>query len=426
MPGLPAVVASRGLLAGAFFGMDALLPLTLTAVHGYSPTAAGIPLTAGAHRLGDGVAPAGPPPRRSPRERLLRVGFAAAGARPGRHRARRRCPALGGWPAYPSWAVAGLGMGLGMPSVGVLLLDQSPEHRRGADSAALQIADVTASALCIGLAGVLVAAATARPAVPVGGRRRLGRRSPCSLGVALASGVLRRRPGRPPRATRRRTERASHADEHDGRMADDASEGQVTYLDHAATTPVLPEVLAAMTEQLGRVGNASSLHASGRAARRAAEQSRERLAEALGARPSEVLFTGGGTESDNLAVKGLFWARRQADSRRRRIVVSPAEHHAVLDSVEWLAKHDGAEVTWLPVEPTGRVTPGGAGRGARRRHATSRVASVMWANNEIGTVSDIAGAGRGRARGRASRCTPTRCRRSGRCRSTSARAASTR
>ena len=145
----------------------------------------------------------------------------------------------------------------------------------------------------------------------------------------------------------------------------------MTYLDHAATTPVLPEVLAAMTEQLGRVGNASSLHASGRAARRVAEQSRERLAEALGARPSEVLFTGGGTESDNLAVKGLFWARRQADSRRRRIVVSPAEHHAVLDSVEWLAKHDGADVTWL----RGRADrPGharGAGRGARATATTS-------------------------------------------------------
>jgi cysteine desulfurase len=163
----------------------------------------------------------------------------------------------------------------------------------------------------------------------------------------------------------------------------------MTYLDHAATTPVLPEVLAAMTEQLGRVGNASSLHASGRAARRAAEQSRERLAEALGARPSEVLFTGGGTESDNLAVKGLFWSRRQADSRRRRIVVSPAEHHAVLDSVEWLAKHDGAEVTWLPVEPTGRVTPAAFAE-ALGDGSDVAVASVMWANNEIGTVSDIA------------------------------------
>ncbi|MGY1592620.1 cysteine desulfurase family protein [Geodermatophilus sp. SYSU D00708] len=163
----------------------------------------------------------------------------------------------------------------------------------------------------------------------------------------------------------------------------------MTYLDHAATTPVLPEVLAAMTEQLGRVGNASSLHASGRAARRAAEQSRERLAEALGARPSEVLFTGGGTESDNLAVKGLFWARRDADSRRRRIVVSPAEHHAVLDSVEWLAKHDGADVTWLPVEPTGRVSPE-ALAAALGDGEDVAVASVMWANNEIGTVSDLA------------------------------------
>ncbi|UOY01449.1 cysteine desulfurase family protein [Blastococcus sp. PRF04-17] len=162
----------------------------------------------------------------------------------------------------------------------------------------------------------------------------------------------------------------------------------MTYLDHAATTPVLPEVLAAMTEQLGRVGNASSLHASGRAARRAAEQSRERLAEAVGARPSEVLFTGGGTESDNLAVKGLFWARRRADSRKRRIVVSPAEHHAVLDSVEWLAKHDGADVTWLPVEPTGRVLPDAFAE-AVGDGSDVAVASVMWANNEIGTVSDI-------------------------------------
>ncbi|MGY1730840.1 cysteine desulfurase family protein [Geodermatophilus sp. SYSU D01045] len=163
----------------------------------------------------------------------------------------------------------------------------------------------------------------------------------------------------------------------------------MTYLDHAATTPVLPEVLAAMTEQLGRVGNASSLHASGRAARRAAEQSRERLAEALGARPSEVLFTGGGTESDNLAVKGLYWARREADSRRRRLVVSPAEHHAVLDSAEWLAKHEGAEVTWLRLEPTGRVTPE-ALADALGDGSDVAMASVMWANNEIGTVSDVA------------------------------------
>ena len=163
----------------------------------------------------------------------------------------------------------------------------------------------------------------------------------------------------------------------------------MTYLDHAATTPMLTEVLAAMTEQLGRVGNASSLHASGREARRVAEESRERLAAVMGARPSEVLFTGGGTEGDNLAVKGLFWARRGADARRRRIVVSPAEHHAVLDSVEWLEKHEDAEVTWLPVEPTGRVTPEALAE-ALGDGSDVALATVMWANNEIGAVSDVA------------------------------------
>jgi cysteine desulfurase len=163
----------------------------------------------------------------------------------------------------------------------------------------------------------------------------------------------------------------------------------MTYLDHAATTPMLPSALTAMTEQLAQVGNASSLHASGRQARRVAEQSREQLAAALGARPSEVLFTGGGTEGDNLAVKGLYWARRAADPGRRRIVASPAEHHAVLDSVEWLAEHDGAQVTWLAVDRSGRITPAaladalGDGRDVA-------VASVMWANNEVGAVSDLA------------------------------------
>ncbi|MCW2694960.1 MAG: iscS, partial [Modestobacter sp.] len=146
--------------------------------------------------------------------------------------------------------------------------------------------------------------------------------------------------------------------------------------------------LAAMTEQLARVGNASSLHASGREARRVAEQSRERIAEVLGARPSEVLFTGGGTEGDNLAVKGTFWARRTADPQRRRIVVSPAEHHAVLDSVQWLEEHDAAEVTWLPVDRTGRITPG-ALQEALGDGRDVALASVMWANNEIGAVSDL-------------------------------------
>src|SRR4051812_33011531 len=108
------------------------------------------------------------------------------------------------------------------------------------------------------------------------------------------------------------------------------------YLDHAATTPMHPAAVEAMTAVLSTVGNASSLHGAGRTARRRTEESRETLAKLLGARPSEVIFCAGGTESDNLAVKGIFWARRDASAQRRRIVTTPIEHHAVLDAVQWL------------------------------------------------------------------------------------------
>src|SRR5436190_10270704 len=129
----------------------------------------------------------------------------------------------------------------------------------------------------------------------------------------------------------------------------------MAYLDHAATTPLLPQALAAMTDELGQVGNASSLHTAGRRARRVVEESREAVAAAYGARPGDVVFTAGGTESDNLAVKGLYWARRDRDPRRRVVVASPVEHHAVLDPVLWLAEHEGAEVVWLGVDRLGRV-----------------------------------------------------------------------
>ena len=108
---------------------------------------------------------------------------------------------------------------------------------------------------------------------------------------------------------------------------------------------MLPQAIEAMTAQMATVGNASSLHTSGRAGRRVVEESRETIAQALGARPSEVVFTSGGTESDNLAVKGLFWARRDADPRRVRLLVSVVEHHAVLDCVDFLEAHEGAKVT---------------------------------------------------------------------------------
>ncbi|WP_370329575.1 cysteine desulfurase family protein [Mycolicibacterium hippocampi] len=161
------------------------------------------------------------------------------------------------------------------------------------------------------------------------------------------------------------------------------------YLDHAATTPMRPAAIEAMAAVLATVGNASSLHGSGRLARRRLEESRETTAKLLGARPSEVIFTAGGTESDNLAVKGIFWARRDASPQRRRIITTPVEHHAVLDAVQWLVDHEGAEVTWLPVDAVGAVSPA-ALRAAIGDPADVALISVMWANNEVGTLMPIA------------------------------------
>ncbi|AWE54771.1 MULTISPECIES: cysteine desulfurase family protein [Streptomyces] len=163
----------------------------------------------------------------------------------------------------------------------------------------------------------------------------------------------------------------------------------MAYLDHAATTPMLPEAAEALTAQLGVTGNASSLHASGRRARRTVEEARETLAEALGARPSEVVFTSGGTEADNLAVKGLYWARRDAEPARTRVLASPVEHHAVLDAVHWLAEHEGATVEYLPVDTHGRVHPDALRKAIARNPDDVALATVMWANNEIGTVMPV-------------------------------------
>jgi cysteine desulfurase len=164
---------------------------------------------------------------------------------------------------------------------------------------------------------------------------------------------------------------------------------QTVYLDHAATTPMLPAALEVMTTHLRDVGNPSSLHASGRAARRIVEESRETIAQALNCRPGEVVFTSGGTEADNLALKGLFWSRHDEDPARVRILSSSVEHHAVLDALHWLAAEEQAVVELLPVDSHGRLDLEALRTSVARDPGSVALISVMWANNEVGTVEPI-------------------------------------
>jgi cysteine desulfurase len=170
----------------------------------------------------------------------------------------------------------------------------------------------------------------------------------------------------------------------------DGDPGDPVYLDHAASTPMYPEAVAAMTAQLTRLGNPSSLHASGRAARRVVEESRETIARALGCRPGELVFTSGGTEADNLAVKGLFWARRDQDPRRTRVLATAVEHHAVLDPLHWLAEHEDADVELLPVDRLGRLDVEALRAAIERDPGSVALVSVMWGNNEVGTIQPVA------------------------------------
>ncbi len=156
------------------------------------------------------------------------------------------------------------------------------------------------------------------------------------------------------------------------------------YLDHAATTPMVPEAVEAMTRELTRVGNASSLHASGRSARRVVEESREAIAAQVGASPAELIFTSGGTEADNLAIKGAFWSG--ADIGRRRVITSTVEHHAVLDSVAWLGQSASAEVGYIPVDFAGRADLSALSEALDSRTA---LVSMMWGNNEVGTLQPV-------------------------------------
>lgn len=166
------------------------------------------------------------------------------------------------------------------------------------------------------------------------------------------------------------------------------------YFDHAATTPMKPAALealtAALTEAAPRLANPSSLHGSGRRARLAVDSARARLAAALGADASEVILTSGGTEADNLALKGLYWHRRDQDPRRRRILLTGIEHHAVLDTAEWLEAHEGAELVFAPVDAEGIVDVEAFAAQLAEAPESIALATLMWANNEIGAIEPVA------------------------------------
>ncbi|GAA1641338.1 cysteine desulfurase family protein [Georgenia ruanii] len=161
------------------------------------------------------------------------------------------------------------------------------------------------------------------------------------------------------------------------------------YLDHAATTAVRPAAAEAYAEELTRLGNPSSLHAAGRDARRRLEEARERLAAALDADPAEVIFTSGGTEADNLAVKGAYWARRGAAPERTRLAISAVEHHAVLEAAGWLAAHEGAVLDTLPVGADGVLDTAALEAHLAAHGPATAVVSVMWANNETGALQPV-------------------------------------
>ena len=161
------------------------------------------------------------------------------------------------------------------------------------------------------------------------------------------------------------------------------------YFDHAATAGMSVEALAAYDDAATVLGNPSSLHANGRAARNIVEDARESIAADLGAHPTEVIFTSGGTEANNLAIKGVYWAQTERDSQRRGLLVSAMEHHSVLGPARWLANH-GADLTILPVNSSGHVELPSVEELLKERIETTALISIMLASNEIGTVQPIA------------------------------------
>ncbi len=158
------------------------------------------------------------------------------------------------------------------------------------------------------------------------------------------------------------------------------------YLDHAATTPMLPAAIDAYARQMAQTGNASSLHAQGRAVRKAVEESRELIAKAAGCDASEIIFTASGTEANNLAIKGFFWS----NPSKKTIVVSAIEHHAVIDPVEWLKEHEGAKVIYAPVDNLGVLDLTALEKIISEHRDDIAVIAIMHSNNEVGTIQPIA------------------------------------
>ena len=157
------------------------------------------------------------------------------------------------------------------------------------------------------------------------------------------------------------------------------------YLDHAATAPINGAALEALNTQMRKLGNPSSTHNSGRSVRKDVEDARHKLAQLLGASPSEIIFTGSGTEADNLAIKGFFWQFPE----RNVIVTSAFEHHAILDPVEWLVAHEGAEEIRIPITKFGTIDLDFLAKVVEERGSEIALISVMHSNNEIGSLQPI-------------------------------------
>ncbi|MBU3752903.1 MAG: cysteine desulfurase [Candidatus Nanopelagicaceae bacterium] len=161
------------------------------------------------------------------------------------------------------------------------------------------------------------------------------------------------------------------------------------YLDNAATTPISEVALQAFIEQSRQLGNPSSLHTYGRRVRKDVEEAREKLAGLIGCHSSEIIFTGSGTEANNLAIKGAYWHRNQSGKQRNVIVISAFEHHAVLDPARWLEDFEGAEVVEVPVTREGFVNLSELRNVVLERHDEIALISIMHSNNEVGTVQPM-------------------------------------